>query len=166
VRHRSNRWLLVAATLVVGCSWLRFVEPPLPIERKISVPFGEPGRVDLVTLKGAWLRAAEIASTSYFAGLTAPPEPSPLETCLLRRESYDVEVWEQRAVADGGEAVTDADAGTPDAGPASDGLVPPVLFVTISLHPGACDLGESPPSDTGGSYAIDTATWRIVGWRP
>ena len=157
-----RQWALIT-TLGLGCGWLRFVPERPRVERKVAVPFGEPGRVDLISLRGAWLRAAELASASYFGGLVTPPDPTPLESCLLSRENYDLEVWEQQEPADGGEA--DAAAGRPDAGSIFDAAVPRLLFVTIILHWDACDLGESPPTDLGGNYAIDTTTSQIVGWR-
>lgn len=164
---RSWRWLVVLS-LVLGCGLLQLVRGPVPIERKVPVPFAEPGRVSLVSLRGAWLRAAQVATDDYFSGLSTPSKPSSLEECLLRRDSYDVEVWAQEEPRDGGEIDEDAgatDGGAFDAGNRFDAPIPRILFVSISLHWDACDLGESPVLDIGGQYAIDTTTWRIVGWR-
>jgi len=119
--------------------------------------------MDLISMRGAWLRAAEMVSAAYFGNLEPLSDPSPLEACLRRRESYDVEVWAQQDVAGG---QRDEDAGQSDAGKAFDAPVPRVLFVSIFLHWDACDLGESPPTDIGGEYAVDTSTWQVVGWRP
>jgi len=90
---------------------------------------------------------------------------------VARRESYDFVVWEDRPgdpTRDGGAEMPAADAGSPDGGESatSNAALPRILFVSIDLRPGACDLGESPPLDTGGQYAIDTRSWKIVGWRP
>jgi len=163
VTPTSRNWALVV-TLALGCSWLQFAQPPPKVERLIPIPFGEPGRMDLISMRGAWLRAAEMVSAAYFGNLEPLSDPSPLEACLRRRESYDVEVWAQQDVADGGQR--DEDAGQSDAGKAFDAPVPRVLFVSIFLHWDACDLGESPPTDIGGEYAVDTSTWQVVGWRP
>jgi len=158
----TGKWVLVTA-LALGCGLLKLAPDTPLVARTVEVPFASPRRVDLVSLRGAWLQAAELASAAYFGGLKTPPDPTPLESCLLRRESYNVEVWELQESTDGGEA--DADAGFPDAGLLFEQPIPRLLFVTISLHWDACDLGESPPTDLGGNYAIDTTTWQIVGWR-
>jgi hypothetical protein len=161
MRSASGRWLVIAA-LGLGCGWLPFLRQRPPIDRTVTVPFGEPGRVSLVTLRGDWLKAAQIASDNYFSYVELSPNPTPLEVCVSRRESYNVEVWAQKDPADGGE--NDEDAGAPDSGSPFDAAVPRILFVSISLND-VCDLGESPPTDMGSQYAIDTKTWQIVGWR-
>ncbi|HEY8206465.1 MAG TPA: hypothetical protein VIG99_03220 [Myxococcaceae bacterium] len=153
---------MLGTVLAFGCGWLPFLRYAQPIERKVTVPFGEPGRVSLVTLRGDWLRAAQIASDDFFRDWEIPPNATPLEVCVSRRESYDVEVWAQTDPADGGEP--DEDAGTPDSGNPFGTTVPRILFVSIALND-TCDLGESPPTDMSGQYAIDTTTWQIVGWR-
>jgi hypothetical protein len=152
---------LVIAALGLGCGWLPFLRRP-PRDRTVTVPFGEPGRVSLVTLRGEWLRAAQIASDDFFGYMELPPNATPLEVCVSRRENYDVEVWAQRELADGGEQ--NEDAGTPDSGDSFGTTVPRILFVSITLNDN-CDLGDSIVTDMGSQYAIDTTTWKIVGWR-
>src|SRR3954452_2451739 len=124
MRSTSRRWLAIAA-LGLGCGWLPFLRQTPRIERTVTVPFGEPGRVELVTLRGAWLRAAEIASDDFFRDWETPPNPTPLEACVSRRESYNVNVWMQKELTGGGD--NDEDAGTPDSGRPIDAVVPRIL---------------------------------------
>lgn len=84
--------------------------------------------------------------------------------------------------SDGGSSSSsDADAGIePDAGYSEAGYgysdagyhdafdqpgmpkSPPIVYVSVFLLPGRCDLGGSPLMDMGAVYAIDTVNWRIL----
>ena len=129
-------------------------------------------------IDGRTLRATALAMDDFLPE-RAPPLPEdadPLSRCLARRESYDVLVWRadegMEPAVDGGSI--DSDAGADIDGGASDPSAPrpaedagqrgseEIIFVTIFLRGQACPEGDSPVVDAGGTYAIDTANWRIL----
>lgn len=85
-------------------------------------------------IKGARLRAVQLAMDDFLPwDHRPPPDATPLEACLFRREAYDVIV-----------------------APGEEGVV----YVSITANPDAC--GGPPILDAGATYAVDTRTWRIL----
>lgn len=184
--RRSRPLLLVAiASLAASCALFtnRYRPPRAPRAEaeQVEFPWGEPR--ERVTLTGVWLRAVTLAMDDYL-----PEEESErnktegaLAACTSRRDSYDVEafVWSPRhgqdagvgGESDGGESNLDGgsspeiDAGSEAWTQPGMPKAPPVIYVQITLIPGACDFGESPPVDFGAIYAIDTVSWRILAVR-
>ena len=152
---------LLASSFACGLvDWARRPDDRASRRREVPIPFPPQNRVDLVTVRADWMRAAELASADFFTNAPLPADAGEPEKCLSARESYEIVVWTDHPRLDGGQE----DAGVlPAPGP---GRAMDLLFVTIGLRPDVCDLGESPPLDIGATYAVDTRTWRIVGWSP
>lgn len=170
--------LLMTLSLATGCALLartyRPVHAPKSEAATVEFPWGEPE--ERVFLAGTWLRAVTLALDDYL-----PEEESAraravsgLDECLHRRDNYYVTawVWAPQQPSDAGDGgAPDFDGGSspePDAGDdhevSQPGMprAPPVIYVSISLLPGHCDLDGSPLMDVGATYAIDTVGWRIL----
>jgi hypothetical protein len=187
---RSFRPLLplAALSLAAGCALLthayRAPRAPRSEAEKVEFPWGEPK--ERVTLTGVWLRAVTLAMDDFLPEERAERAKTEgaLAACTARRDSYDVQafVWSPPEAADAGDGadggVSNLDGGPgsePGPGPADSGTdawtqpgmpkAPPVIYVSISLIPDACDFGDSPPVDAGATYVIDTVSWRILAVR-
>ena len=166
--------VLALAVVAGGCGLLHVAtRPPRAPEaeaRQVRFPAAIPA--ERTVIDGRALRAAVLALDDFLPEPTAPlpDDADPLSRCLARRDSYDVLVW-----SGGGTSLPDVGAGVIDAGvadaparvepnDAGTGNLPgtDVLYVTIFLRAGACPEGDSPVLDAGGTYAIDTANWRIL----
>jgi len=191
MRNRHPFGLLAVVLVVTSCALLtRPYRPPHAPKfeaEKVKFPWGTPSQ--RVILTGVWLRAVTMALDDFLPAEEAEKKPeSELDECLARRESYYVDawVWSPRGSSDAG------DGGSPgmDGGMASEGTTgpehdgtyedageedpfaqpgmprdPPLIYVSILLRPGVCNLGESPLVDMGAVYAIDTINWRILAAR-
>jgi hypothetical protein len=99
---------------------------------------------------------------------------SELDECLARRENYLTEawVWSPKGASDGGDGgqpdpdggfLSEHDAGEDDPWtPPGMPKAPPLIYVTVGLIPGHCELQGSPILDMAAVYAIDTVQWRIL----
>jgi len=186
MRSLRSIWLVVAVSLAASCALLtQAYRPPRAPESeaaKVKFPWGTPA--ERVVLTGVWLRAVTLALDDFLPAQEAERSPeSEIDACLARRENYLAEAWvwspgqgtdgghETGPVADGG-SIQGPDAGRErDSG--SDGAfgqpgmpeAPPVIYVTVGLIPGHCELAGSPLLDVGAVYAIDTVDWRILATR-
>lgn len=185
MRNRHPFWLITVVLAATSCALLtRPYRPPRAPKseaEKVKFPWGTPSH--RVILTGAWLRAMTMALDDFLPAEEAEKKPeSELDECLARRENYYVDawVWSPRASSDagmdGGSGLDaspnlEQDGGYEDAGEedpfAQPGMPmnPSVIYVSILLAPGRCDLGESPLVDMGAVYAIDTVNWRILAAR-
>lgn len=181
--------LFIFVSLVASCALLtRTYQPPHAPKseaEKVKFPWGTPRQT--VVLSSVWLRATTMALDDFLpaeAVENAKGEGEETE-CLARRENYFVEAWvwsprQARDAADGGapdmdggssaeaDSGFDQDAGCCDAGeddpwaPPGMPKAPPLIYVTVGLLPGRCELGGSPLLDMGAVYAIDAVNWRIL----
>jgi hypothetical protein len=175
--------LLPGMALAVSCAlWRPTYRPPRAPETeaaKVKFPWGTPR--DRVVLSGVWLRAVTLALDDFLPAGEAEQKPeNEIDACLARRENFLAEAWvwsPERASDGGGETGPELDGGsirTPDAGFEADAgsgdafgqpgmpQVPPIIYVTVGLMPGHCELDGSPLLDVGAVYAIDTVGWRIL----
>ena len=133
--------LLLGLLLVMGCAprneRVRFV----PSEEAAWFKFphvlpAEGGQA----LPGATALAIQLVMDDLLPRERPPPRnASPQEVCLFQRQSYDIE-----------------------AAPGPEGVV----WVRVSLSPGACTRGGPLPNDAGSfSYAVDVKQRRILAAR-
>ena len=189
---RNVRPLLLVASLLLtaSCALLgsayRPPRAPRSEAEKVKFPWGTPKEV--VVLSGAWLRAVTMAMDDFLPAeaVERAKAKGGEAACLARRDSWYAEafVWtpgeasdagdggDGRAVESGGMSDSGADAGgAADAGHADAfaqpgmPMSPPIIYVSISLRPEACDFGGSVLLDAGGIWAIDTVNWRILATR-
>jgi hypothetical protein len=91
------------------------------------------------TLSGTMATAIQLAMDDFLPRHVPPPgDATPREICLHQRQAYDVE-----------------------ASPSSE----QVMWVRITVSPGACSLGRALYHDMGATYAVDTRHWRILAVR-
>lgn len=180
----SRSALLVAIlSLALSCALLtRTYRPPhAPKEEadRVELQWGPPRQ--RVILSGAWLRAAAMALDDFLPADEAERARGEGEEalCLAQRDNYVVWAWERSPVMTG-----DTDGGHPEVdggqGPDGDGdyssdsgydsafeqpgmqRAPQIIYVSIFLLPGRCDLDGSPLMDMSAIYAIDTVKWQII----
>jgi hypothetical protein len=165
---------LLAAVLIFSCSLLAELRRPprAPPEEAANVEFSLYTPKSAVNMDAVLLRAASMALEDYF------PEPgNEASSCYDRMSSYDVMVWmAEGASPDSGCPWPDAGYRLPDGGYVEFGLMtgitcetlygtPGLVYVDISLKPGACDDADGGGEiilDLGGIYAIDVKRWRIA----
>ena len=91
------------------------------------------------TVPGVMAVAIQLAMDDFLPRDAKPErDASPQDVCLQQRQSYDVQ----------------ASPGSGD-----------IIWVDISLSPGACTRGPGPLLDIGATYAVDKAQWRIMAAR-
>lgn len=170
-------------SLALSCALLtRSYRPPhAPKEEadQVKLQWGPPR--ERVILSGAWLRAAAMALDDFLPADEAERARGEGDEalCLAQRDNYVVWAWDRSLVVAG-----DADGGGPevDGGQSPDGdggyaldsgydsafeqpgmrRAPQIIYVSIFLLPGRCELDGSPLMDMGATYAIDTVKWRII----
>jgi hypothetical protein len=90
-------------------------------------------------VSGAMATAIQLAMDDFLPrGWTPSRDSTPQDICLWQRQSYDIAAF-----------------------PGSGDLI----WVVISLSAGACTWGPGPMLDMGATYAIDTASWRVLAVR-
>src|SRR5437868_11069729 len=163
--------LLVAIlSLALSCALLtRSYRPPHAPQAEadqVKLQWGPPK--DRVVLSGAWLRAAAMALDDFLPADEAEREGGEGDEalCLDQRDNYVVWAWERSLVvagdADGGGAEVDGgQSSDDDGGYTSDSghesafeqpgmrRAPEIIYVSIFLLPGRCELGGSPLMDMG-----------------
>jgi hypothetical protein len=169
-------------SLALSCALLtRSYRPPhAPKEEadQVKLQWGPPR--ERVILSGAWLRAVAMALDDFLPADEAERARGEGEEalCLAQRDNYIVWAWERSpmvagdagggAEADGGQNPDDDGGYSPDAGYEDafeqPGMrrAPEVIYVSIFLLPGRCELDGSPLMDMGATYAIDTVKWQII----
>jgi hypothetical protein len=192
MRNFRLLWLIAAVLLVADCALLtRTYRPPRAPQAeaaKVKFPWGAPRQ--RIVLTGAWLRAVTMALDDFLPAEEAERRPeSELDECLSRRENYLAYawVWSPRGANDAGSeagdgGLPDVDGGSSfeagsglegDAGCCGAGdeepfeqpgmpRAPALIYVTVGLIPGHCELDGSPLMDVAAVYAIDTVNWRIL----
>jgi len=91
------------------------------------------------TIPGTLSAAMQLAMDDFLPRGWEPSRGASAQAiCLGQRQSYDI-------------------AASPGPGK--------VVWVVISLAPGACTWGPGPLLDDGATYAVDTASWRILAMR-
>jgi hypothetical protein len=164
--------LLLAASCALLARSYRPPHAPESEAAKIEFPWGWPK--ETVTLTGVWLRAVTMALDDFLPPEEAErPAEGELDQCLSRRENYDVKAWAWiPGASDGG---VEGDGGS-DGGPipgtdagddhevSQPGMprAPSVIYVSVFLLPGHCELDGSPLMDVAATYAVDTVKWRIL----
>lgn len=132
---RKVLWLFCG--LLPACMASRPHERFVPAEEaawfKLPAELPDVGRRDI---PGHLATAMLLAMDGFLPPGTEPPRGATRQqVCLQQRQSYDVE-----------------------AAPGPEGLV----WVSVSLSPGACTLGPRPLLDMGANYAVDTRNWRLL----
>lgn len=135
-------WSLLLCALSLGAcasrhEQVRFVPSEEAAWFKFPLVLPEEGRQ---ALPGATALAIQLVMDDLLPRERTPPRSaSPQEVCLFQRQSYDIE-----------------------AAPGPEGVV----WVRVSLSPGACTRGGVLPNDAGSfSYAVDVKQRRILAAR-
>src|SRR4051794_2280206 len=169
-------------SLAAGCAFLtRSHRPPHAPQTDAGVELHWGIPKDRVILSGAWLRATTMALDDFLPADEAERahEEGAEAECLAQRDNYVAWVWEwspkEKEDADGG--ALEADGGVSqedDAGYSTDSgygdafdqpgmrKTPAIIYVSVFLLPGRCQVDGAPLMDMGASYAIDTMNWQIL----
>jgi hypothetical protein len=175
-------FLVSTLSLALSCALLtRSYRPPhAPKAEADQVNFHWGPPKERIILSGAWLRATAMALDDFLPAEDAESARGEGEEslCLAQRDNYVVWAWGQPNAklggADGGSSESDGGMGLEeDGGSNTDsgydsafdqpGMrpTPSIIYVSIFLLPGRCEVDGSPLMDMGATYAIDTVRWRI-----
>lgn len=128
-------WLL--GLTLTACVASRSREHLVPAEEaawfKFPEELSQEGRQEI---PGTLANAMHLAMEDFLSQGGQPPRGATRQqVCLAQRQSYDVE-----------------------AAPGPEGII----WVAISLSPGACTWGPGPLLDMSATYAVDARGWRIL----
>lgn len=132
--------MLILHGALAACSHVPAPPPHVPPEEAawFKFPYELPD-AGKKTLPGAIATAIQLAMDDFLPrGWTPSRGTTPQDICAAQRQSYDIEA---------------------SPGPGK------LIWVNISLAPGACTWGSEPLLDVGATYAIDTAHWRVMAVR-